>query len=675
MDSWGYVYDGECRLTQVTKNSSDILDNTYDGSGMRVKEVKNGQTTYYIYLGNNPLVEYTANEGKYKYFIYAGTKRIAEEKDGVVRYYHQDHLGSTRLVTDQSGYIVSIQNYEPYGSINNNSPQVTTDFEYTDSPTTKGWIVYDGTGTVSTTYDNQRNSRVLNLTTDDNTGFGVYYAWGSPLWTDGNVKGDCIKLDIKSNDYVVYVEVVDTNGQHWFLTYFSYTSTDRLVGEEYYIFLNQPDDGNWHTICRNLRQDLFTGTGKTLNHIASCCVRGNVALDNLSFYSSQKTVEYGFTGKERDVNSGLSYFGGRWYDSETGRFITADTYTNLPNDERILFGADPNKILSIGFTNSQMYNRYAYCTNNPLRYIDPDGHIIGVDDALEIAAGVALVGEFLATPEGQEITSDAQEMASSASEWAMNNAETAIDLASRAIQSLCFTEDTPVYIKDGVKLITNIKVGDKVYSENPETGEKGLKKVINIFIKETQTLIHIFIGNTEIKATPTNPFWVVGKGWVDAGKLVIGDKLLLYSGKTATISVLKSEQLQKPIKVYNFEVEDWHTYFVSMNYILVHNSCGSISYTITDKISKQMGKRGWTSDSINKTIKKSYTTRKATNKATGNSATAYYNEDGSYVVRDHKTGDIVQVSDRNDKNWARIKLFKILIDLLPKEVTNKDEYY
>jgi filamentous hemagglutinin len=32
-------------------------------------------------------------------------------------------------------------------------------------------------------------------------------------------------------------------------------------------------------------------------------------------------------------------------------------------------------------------------------------------------------------------------------------------------------------------------------------------------------------------------------------------------------------------------------------------------------------------------------------------ATAYINSDGSYVVRNDRTGDIVQVSDRTDPNW------------------------
>jgi hypothetical protein len=37
--------------------------------------------------------------------------------------------------------------------------------------------------------------------------------------------------------------------------------------------------------------------------------------------------------------------------------------------------------------------------------------------------------------------------------------------------------------------------------------------------------------------------------------------------------------------------------------------------------------------------------------ANGNSATAYFNKDGSYIVRDDVTGDVIQVSNRNDANW------------------------
>lgn len=86
-------------------------------------------------------------------------------------------------------------------------------------------------------------------------------------------------------------------------------------------------------------------------------------------------------------------------------------------------------------------------------------------------------------------------------------------------------------------------------------------------------LIHVQVGDEEIKATPTHPFWVIGLGWVNAGDLQVGDKLLLSSGQIEAIDEITEELLKEPIKVYNFEVEDWHTYFVSEKNILVHNTC------------------------------------------------------------------------------------------------------
>ncbi|NLW27976.1 polymorphic toxin-type HINT domain-containing protein, partial [Acetivibrio saccincola] len=79
------------------------------------------------------------------------------------------------------------------------------------------------------------------------------------------------------------------------------------------------------------------------------------------------------------------------------------------------------------------------------------------------------------------------------------------------------------------------------------------------------------------KTTPTHPFWVIGKGWVAAGDMEVGDKVYLYSGDAREIKELKFEHLDSPIKVYNFEVEDWHTYFVSEQDVFVHNSCGDKS--------------------------------------------------------------------------------------------------
>jgi RHS repeat-associated protein len=60
--------------------------------------------------------------------------------------------------------------------------------------------------------------------------------------------------------------------------------------------------------------------------------------------------DLGFTGKGYDADVGLSYFNARWYDADTGRFISEDPVGDPSNP-----------------------NLYTYGRNNPLSFIDPTG--------------------------------------------------------------------------------------------------------------------------------------------------------------------------------------------------------------------------------------------------------------------------------------------------------------
>ena len=96
-----------------------------------------------------------------------------------------------------------------------------------------------------------------------------------------------------------------------------------------------------------------------------------------------------FTGKERDSETGLDYFGARYYGSNAGRFVTVDTGPYAVRDPMTL-------------------NRYAYTRDNPLRYIDPLGKyfVIATDQSpaaqqyistlLRSSAGQALVQRIAA---------------------------------------------------------------------------------------------------------------------------------------------------------------------------------------------------------------------------------------------------------------------------------------
>ena len=64
-----------------------------------------------------------------------------------------------------------------------------------------------------------------------------------------------------------------------------------------------------------------------------------------------------------------------------------------------------------------------------------------------------------------------------------------------------------------------------------------------------------------------------GSGAASAADLRTGDILVLVNGEYVVVEKIQHELLEAPIPVYNFNVDGFHTYFVSGNGVLVHNSC------------------------------------------------------------------------------------------------------
>ena len=140
----------------------------------------------------------------------------------------------------------------------------------------------------------------------------------------------------------------------------------------------------------------------------------------------------------------------------------------------------------------------------------------------------------------------------------------------------CFPAGTPIAVKDGFKNIEDIHVGDEVWAWNDNKNEIGLKQVINTYVRNADSLVELGVGMERLKVTPEHPFWVGDAkcgAWKNAGDLIEDDQLWLLGNRNVGLSFIEHQPLEDDkTKVYNFEVADWHTYYVGRSMTLVHNS-------------------------------------------------------------------------------------------------------
>jgi RHS repeat-associated protein len=160
---------------------------------------------------------------------------------------------------------------------------------------------------------------------------------------NGNGKRIQVTDDSKTTTYiysgltVLYEETMNS------ATTYVYGPTGRIAKRT---TINQETNTFYYHTDRLRSTRLVTDEAKTIVSTSAYYPFGVV-------YSKEGSEHRLFTGKEKD-STGLCYYGARYYDSEIGRFVARDQ-----NRGRI--------------SQPQSLNRYTYCINNPLRYIDIDG--------------------------------------------------------------------------------------------------------------------------------------------------------------------------------------------------------------------------------------------------------------------------------------------------------------
>ena len=158
-----------------------------------------------------------------------------------------------------------------------------------------------------------------------------------------------------------------------------------------------------------------------------------------------------------------------------------------------------------------------------------------------------------------------------------NNFQMSVSLVSSftgaASQNMaCFIAGTMVLTATDFVAIEKLAAGDKIISTNPDTLETAEKTVLETYVRKVNKLVHITINGEEIVTTDNHPFYVQGRGFINAGNLLVGDKLVSVNGEDLIIEDYYLELTEEPVSVYNFQVEDFHTYFVGDCAVWVHNA-------------------------------------------------------------------------------------------------------
>ena len=545
-----YEYDKLYRLTKETISegaSTKTYEYTYDAVGNRLTKVEDGITTNYEYNNLNQLVKETAGDVVIKYSYDKNGNLILKENGTEKTNYTFNAQNRLIRTTIQNGADVAIESYE-YDYAGNRTKKITKEMDVTE-------YVVDTSGPLAQV--------IAELDEDGN--LKTYYTRGEEL-----------------------ISLERTSDQKFYL-YDGHGSVRALADS---------DGAVTDTYRYDAFGNLLKSTGSTENN-------------------------YLYVGEQFDANTGFYYLRARYMNPTTGTFISMDSYTGslfdpvslhkyLYANANPVMNTDPTGYFSLmdtqaaqairGILDQALQSSYrfalriltnlrtlsnianAYVTiknavnsllsDNPEQFIYAiiSGVLMGLvlNCALAmLSPGAGLVLQGILKVWGVSNSIKEIERATKDGEWDIVLAESIMLL--EAIIGQCFTGDTLISTEDGQKRIDEIKEGDYVWSENIETGEKELKKVLTVYVKETDTLLHLKVNGENIDTTENHPFYVEGKGWVAAGDLVIGDKLRSQNGDIKVVEDISVEKLDEPITIYNLEVEDNNNYYVSNNEVLVHN--------------------------------------------------------------------------------------------------------
>ena len=350
-----FSYDAENRLLEM-KSGDKTITYTYDKNGNRVSSGAGDAKLDYIYDTENRLLAVKDKEGLLFAALYDGDdNRVFTASRTQATNTYQLFKRKPADKKRKSPYTA------PDGEANSlfwyGFTQNVVQF-FSSFTTSEGYDWIETFDTVSTAYHQKvakdratEEGLVVNPPSEDNLPGEDEVLYRS------QVQDVLIPYTTKEDTYNYYETrnyVNDVNRDH---TQVLQTYDDQLQKRETYVY------GNGRATYTN------ESTGDSYNYLTSqsgsvtgLTQNGNsVASSSYNLYGATKQTTdttgnpFAYNGEARDV-TGLDYLRARYYDSQAGTFLTADSYSGSQTDPI-----------------SQ--NLYAYVQNNPANYTDPSGHI------------------------------------------------------------------------------------------------------------------------------------------------------------------------------------------------------------------------------------------------------------------------------------------------------------
>jgi RHS repeat-associated protein len=169
----------------------------------------------------------------------------------------------------------------------------------------------------------------------------------------------------------------------------------------------------------------------------------------MGFPGTSDGLRQKFTSKERDIETGLDYFGARYFSSMQGRFTGAD---EVWKDSQV---ADP-----------QSWNKYACVRNNPLKYIDPNGEkaTVTIETDEEHKRGRITVTASIALWTSNSTGLTQKDLQKAAQEYKEN-----IEKSWKG-----------TYEQDGIKYEINVTVDVQTYASEQAAMDSGAQNVLKV---------------------------------------------------------------------------------------------------------------------------------------------------------------------------------------------------